>query len=89
MNIAEILKNCPKGTKLYSPVYGEIQFLYVDDIKFKVGDVISDGFSHVTVESVQEDSYIVRNEEIENDAHMVNWVIYFKDQDKWKLVKKL
>lgn len=25
MNIAEILKKCPKGTKLYSPVYGEVK----------------------------------------------------------------
>lgn len=24
MNIAEILKNCPNGTKLYSPIYGEL-----------------------------------------------------------------
>ena len=24
MNIAEILKNAPKGTKLYSPIYGEV-----------------------------------------------------------------
>ena len=26
MNIAEILKNCPKGTKLYSPICGEVEF---------------------------------------------------------------
>lgn len=25
MNIAEILKKCPKGTKLYSPIYGELE----------------------------------------------------------------
>lgn len=25
INIAEILKDCPKGTKLYSPIYGEIE----------------------------------------------------------------
>lgn len=24
MNIAEILKCCPKGTKLYSPIYGDV-----------------------------------------------------------------
>jgi hypothetical protein len=56
------------------------------DIKFKVGDVISDGFYQVTVDSVQEDYYIVTSEEIKNDAHIVDWIIYFKDQDKWKLV---
>lgn len=31
MNIAEILKKCPKGTKLYSPVYGEVAFIEVND----------------------------------------------------------
>lgn len=25
MNIAEILKNAPKGTKLYSPLFGEVK----------------------------------------------------------------
>lgn len=29
MNIAEILKDCPKGTKLYSPIYGELSLLSV------------------------------------------------------------
>ena len=30
MNIAEILKKCPKGTKLYSPIYGELELIGVD-----------------------------------------------------------
>lgn len=29
MNIAEILKNCPNGTKLYSPIYGELSLVGV------------------------------------------------------------
>lgn len=29
MNIAEILKDCPKGTKLYSPIYGELILLNI------------------------------------------------------------
>ena len=33
MNIAEILKKCPKGTKLYSPVYGEVELDCVKDDK--------------------------------------------------------
>ena len=28
-NIAEILKNTPKGTKLYSPIFGECEFNHV------------------------------------------------------------
>lgn len=30
MNIAEILRKCPTGTKLYSPVFGEIVLKKVD-----------------------------------------------------------
>lgn len=30
MNIAEILKDCPIGTKLYSPVFGEVELTKVD-----------------------------------------------------------
>lgn len=30
MNIAEILKNVPQGTKLYSTVFGDVEFLYVN-----------------------------------------------------------
>lgn len=26
LNLIEILKDCPKGTKLYSPIFGEVEF---------------------------------------------------------------
>lgn len=34
MNIAEILKKCPEGTELYSPIFGEVKFseIYPDDM---------------------------------------------------------
>lgn len=31
MNISELLKYCPKGTKLYSNVFGEVEFVSVDE----------------------------------------------------------
>lgn len=31
MNIAEILRKCPNGTKLYSPVFGKVELANVDD----------------------------------------------------------
>lgn len=31
INIAEILKDCPKGMKLYSLIYGEVEFSLIDD----------------------------------------------------------
>lgn len=36
MNIAEILKKYPKGTKLYSPLYGEIELVSVYDKKYTI-----------------------------------------------------
>ena len=32
MSLAKILKNCPKGMKLYSPIYGEVEFTEVSVI---------------------------------------------------------
>ena len=31
LNLVEILKNCPKGTKLYSTMYGEVEFERLKD----------------------------------------------------------
>lgn len=31
LNLAEILKDCPKGTKLYSPIFGDVEFCCVRD----------------------------------------------------------
>ena len=38
LNLAEILKDCPEGTKLYSPVLGEVDFVRIsnDDISFPI-----------------------------------------------------
>lgn len=43
MNIAEILKNAPKGTKLYSPLFGEVELKSVDDdvIEVRIEDSLS------------------------------------------------
>ena len=40
MNVAEILKYCPKGTKLYSTVFGEVKFseIYLNDIVVIIKD---------------------------------------------------
>ena len=36
MNIAEILKDCPKGTKLYSPLLGEVSYIAIDNERIVV-----------------------------------------------------
>ena len=33
MNLAKILKDCPKGMKLYSPIYGEVEFAEITVIR--------------------------------------------------------
>lgn len=41
MSIAEKLKNCPEGTKLYSTIWGEVTFIKVNglnNIEVKDGD---------------------------------------------------
>lgn len=30
INVAEKLKDCPKGTKLYSPLFGEVELVRID-----------------------------------------------------------
>ena len=32
LNLVEILKDCPKGTKLYSPLFGEVEFVDCDNL---------------------------------------------------------
>ena len=32
LNLVEILNDCPKGTRLYSPVFGEVEFESINDI---------------------------------------------------------
>ena len=38
LNLVEILKDCTEGTKLYSPVLGEVEFVRIsdDDISFPI-----------------------------------------------------
>lgn len=38
LNLVEILKDCKKGTKLYSPIYGDVELvkIYLHDEKFPI-----------------------------------------------------
>lgn len=31
LNLVEILKDCPKGTRLYSTIFGEVEFGFIED----------------------------------------------------------
>lgn len=42
LNLAEILKDCPKGTKLYSPIFGDVEFVGISDTgQFLMIDVMA------------------------------------------------
>ena len=45
LNLIEILKDCPKGTKLYSTTYGDVEFIRVnqnDDVYYPIEIKLSD-----------------------------------------------
>lgn len=45
LNLVEILKDCPEGTKLYSTVYGDVEFDGINKRKvFSVKFIKSDGY---------------------------------------------
>lgn len=51
LNLVEILKNCPEGTKLYSPIYGDVELVKVHHdrrnhpIEIKIRNYEFDSFS--------------------------------------------
>lgn len=52
LNLVEILKDCPEGTKLYSPIYGDVELVEVlrneeeiYPIEIKISDYSTDRFS--------------------------------------------
>lgn len=52
MNLAEILKYCPKGTKLYSTIWGDVTLdnVILENIKFPITLQDSTGCQHVLTE---------------------------------------
>ena len=50
LNLAEILKDCPKGTKLYSTIYGDVEFERIDiiiphPIVVRINETSTDSFT--------------------------------------------
>ena len=50
LNLVEILKDCHEGTKLYSPIFGDVEFDKIDNISLERPIVVSyyDGFGRFT-----------------------------------------
>ena len=45
LNLVEVLKDCPKGTKLYSTIYGDVELVrvYLDDNTYPIEIKIDEG----------------------------------------------
>ena len=43
IDLTKILKDCPRGWKLYSYIHGEVQFKYIDNSDFPIVIELSDG----------------------------------------------
>lgn len=56
MNIAEILRHCPKGTKLYSTVFGEVTLDEVD--MYDIYPIVVHRFNHLKTSFDKEGHYL-------------------------------
>ena len=51
LNLCEILKDCPTGTKLWSPVWGNMTLIQINDISLYPIVLSADGFNSVSLHS--------------------------------------
>ena len=51
LNLCEILKDCPTGTKLWSPVWGNMTLIQINDISLYPIVLSADGFNNVSLHS--------------------------------------
>lgn len=82
INIAEILENCPKGTKLYSTIFGEVTFDRIDrDEKYPIIVYKIDGMKTSFSEEGHYTEY--RNSEciLFPSKEMRDWTKFFKRGD--------
>ena len=81
LNLVEILKDCPKGTKLYSPIYGDVEFLQVladSKVDYQIEVKLSDN----TIDSFTKDGRI-------NDEYKGECLLFpSRDQRDWSKFMK-
>lgn len=84
MNIAEILKDCPKGTKLYSPICGECELIGVHE---KCGETRK----NITVKYVSGIDYVAAFDEFGRYIKGVGECVLFpsKDNRDWSNFKPI
>lgn len=84
INIAEILKDCPKGTKLYSPIFGEVKFNKYHENIITILSTSNDGRNTLNIFS-KNGSYYSGYSQSEcllfPSAKMRDWTKFFKRGD--------
>ena len=74
IDLTKILKDCPRGTKLYSPMFGEVEFQYIkSDSMYPIVIKLEDG----VIESITSDGKIF------NDYNGECIIFPSKDQRDW------
>lgn len=88
INIAEILRDCPKGTKLYSPLFGEVELKTVqNDLNFPiVTEIVNEEYKLMskTADFTKEGTFFeIPNTEcmIVPSQKMRDWSKFFKPGD--------
>lgn len=51
LNLCQILKNCPKGTKLWSPVWGDVFLDLVKESDYKSISLTAPGYNYISLYS--------------------------------------
>ena len=85
INIAEILRNMPKGTKLYSPLFGKCELIGVDNSKYPIA-IKAQRIDGATSKGIMKDGrYFDGYEDAEcllfPSARMRDWSKFFKRGD--------
>lgn len=82
INIAEILKDCPKGMKLYSPLYGEVEYQRINATDYPI--VVMDRGNSIRVFS-EEGRFLANLPDTESQIfpsyEMRDWSKFFKRGD--------
>ena len=82
INIAEILKDCPKGMKLYSPLYGEVEYQRINATDYPI--VVMDRENSIRVFS-KEGCFFTNLSDTECQIflsyEMRDWTKFFKRGD--------
>ena len=85
INIAEILRDMPKGTKLYSPLFGECELIGVDNSKYPIAIKAQRIDGAISKGIMKDGRYYDRYEDAEcllfPSAKMRDWSKFFKRGD--------